>query len=470
MLARIRAGRDDAARPEDRVPRPALPLHLADRPLGGPRHPGAAGVDDPRARSRPRRRVSSRRRRARELGRFVVLTSPELEPGDAYPLGAEPLTVGRGAAGNDIALPGDEFSSTRHARFEPRRDGVYVEDIGSTNGTFVNGILLTREHRLDARRRRPDRRDLPTVRRMTRPLKLGQAAGETDTGRKRRRNEDAFVCAPPLFAVADGMGGAQAGEVASGLAAAALRESQVDAGGEARVAELVREANRRVHQRATSDAAASGMGTTMTVALVDPDGTVSLRARRRLARLPAARRQARAADRRPLARRRARPARRAVPGPGRGASPALGDHPRARHRSRRSPSTRSPSSREPGDVVLLCSDGLSSFVAERDDRADHHPLPLRPARRGARPDPCGQPRRRRGQHHRRPLRARRATGETDAEPDERTREYPSAARRRRDAPRRRRPLPGRRRHDRDAGRRAPTRPRRARASGRWRSS
>ena len=70
------------------------------------------------------------------------------------------------------------------------------------------------------------------------------------------------------------MGGAQAGEVASGLAAAALRETRVEAGGEERVAELVREANRRVHQRASSDAAASGMGTTMTVALVDPDGTV----------------------------------------------------------------------------------------------------------------------------------------------------------------------------------------------------
>ncbi len=103
-----------------------------------------------------------------------------------------------------------------------------------------------------------------------------QAFGSTDTGRKRRRNEDAFVCEPPLFAVADGMGGAQAGEVASGLAAAALRESGANGGGEARVAELIREANRRVHERATTDAAASGMGTTMTVALVEPDGSVAI--------------------------------------------------------------------------------------------------------------------------------------------------------------------------------------------------
>jgi pSer/pThr/pTyr-binding forkhead associated (FHA) protein len=62
-------------------------------------------------------------------------------------LDAHPLTVGRGA-NNDVSLPGDEYASTRHARFEPRRDGVWIEDVGSTNGTFVNGIRLTRERRL----------------------------------------------------------------------------------------------------------------------------------------------------------------------------------------------------------------------------------------------------------------------------------------------------------------------------------
>jgi protein phosphatase len=101
-------------------------------------------------------------------------------------------------------------------------------------------------------------------------VRIGQSASRTDPGKKRRRNEDAYVCEPPLFAVADGMGGAQAGEVASGLAAAALKENSVRAaGGESRVIELIQEANRRVHDRATHDAAASGMGTTMTVALVE---------------------------------------------------------------------------------------------------------------------------------------------------------------------------------------------------------
>jgi serine/threonine protein phosphatase PrpC len=97
----------------------------------------------------------------------------------------------------------------------------------------------------------------------------------TDTGKKRRRNEDDYVVEPPLFAVADGMGGAQAGELASSLAAGAVREEEGDLGsGERYVAELIQEANRRVYQRSSEDAAASGMGTTMTVALVE-DGNVA---------------------------------------------------------------------------------------------------------------------------------------------------------------------------------------------------
>jgi FHA domain len=82
-----------------------------------------------------------------ELGRLVVLSSPALDEGDVVALDAHPLTVGRGR-NNDIAIPEDDYASSRHARFEPRRDGIYVEDIGSTNGTFVNGIRLTRDRRL----------------------------------------------------------------------------------------------------------------------------------------------------------------------------------------------------------------------------------------------------------------------------------------------------------------------------------
>jgi PPM family protein phosphatase len=111
-------------------------------------------------------------------------------------------------------------------------------------------------------------------------MSVGRSFGETNPGRKRRRNEDAFVCEPPLFAVADGMGGAQAGEIASSLAAAAVSgglnggEEPEDA--EQAVVELIQEANRRVHDRATNDASASGMGTTLTVALARRDDVVAI--------------------------------------------------------------------------------------------------------------------------------------------------------------------------------------------------
>jgi serine/threonine protein phosphatase PrpC len=106
-------------------------------------------------------------------------------------------------------------------------------------------------------------------------VRLAGSAALSHAGRKRRHNEDSYVVQPPLFAVADGMGGANAGEVASSLAAAALQESDGDGtSGEQRVAALIEEANRRVFRRANEDREASGMGTTMTVAVVEDDRVV----------------------------------------------------------------------------------------------------------------------------------------------------------------------------------------------------
>ncbi len=101
-------------------------------------------------------------------------------------------------------------------------------------------------------------------------MTLRRVAALTDPGRKRRRNEDAYVCEPPLFAVADGMGGAQAGEIASRLAAASVRRLERGAGsGRDRVVAVIEEANRSVFERAAQDESASGMGTTLTVALLE---------------------------------------------------------------------------------------------------------------------------------------------------------------------------------------------------------
>jgi PPM family protein phosphatase len=106
-------------------------------------------------------------------------------------------------------------------------------------------------------------------------MTIGRATALSHPGRKRRRNEDAWVCQPPIFAVADGMGGARGGEIASRLAAAALRENETGSTGEDRVIGLIQEANRRVYERSSEDSDASGMGTTVTLALVE-DGAVTI--------------------------------------------------------------------------------------------------------------------------------------------------------------------------------------------------
>ena len=87
-----------------------------------------------------------------ELGvrsaRFVVVASPELRPESTIEV-AGPTVVGRDA-GSGIRLVHDEFTSARHARIEPRTDGVWVEDLGSTNGTFVNDAPITAARLLSA--------------------------------------------------------------------------------------------------------------------------------------------------------------------------------------------------------------------------------------------------------------------------------------------------------------------------------
>jgi PPM family protein phosphatase len=108
-------------------------------------------------------------------------------------------------------------------------------------------------------------------------VKRGRAAVVTDTGRRRLGNEDAYVFEPPLFAIADGMGGARAGEIAAGLAAAALEESGAETRGTEGIAAIITDANRRIWERSLADPATAGMGTTVTIALLDSAaGTVAM--------------------------------------------------------------------------------------------------------------------------------------------------------------------------------------------------
>jgi PPM family protein phosphatase len=100
-------------------------------------------------------------------------------------------------------------------------------------------------------------------------VRIGRAAWLTDTGRRRVRNEEAYVFEPPLFAIADGMGGARAGEVAAGLAAAALKDGRGTVSDEASLEARIAEANRQVWERSMADPRTAGMGTTVTVAFVD---------------------------------------------------------------------------------------------------------------------------------------------------------------------------------------------------------
>ena len=89
----------------------------------GPRQAEAAGLG---------------KRSSPSMGRLVVVNSPALEEESEYALDSAGITIGRGSQ-NTVALDDDEFASASHARVEPRQDGVWLEDAGSTNGTSVNG-------------------------------------------------------------------------------------------------------------------------------------------------------------------------------------------------------------------------------------------------------------------------------------------------------------------------------------------
>ena len=196
-------------------------------------------------------------------------------------------------------------------------------------------------------------------------LRVADKYAASDTGQQRRGNEDAFFVQAPLFVVADGMGGAQAGEVASGLAVDAFRGGLPDDGEptEVRLARLVQIANEEIHRRSRADADQAGMGTTLTAAYVDVDGVAiahvgDSRAYRwhdgRLERLTDDHslveeliRQGRLSE----AEAEEHPQRSII-------TRALGPEPLVQVDTRTSPA-------RDGDLFLLCSDGLTGMIGEQ---------------------------------------------------------------------------------------------------------
>src|ERR1019366_703080 len=107
-------------------------------------------------------------------------------------------------------------------------------------------------------------------------LRAAETIWKTDTGRQRRDNEDNAFARAPVFVVADGMGGAQAGEVASRLAIEAFERELPESGTpEERLAECVRAANRTIYEMSRSENERAGMGTTLTAAYLD-DGDLAI--------------------------------------------------------------------------------------------------------------------------------------------------------------------------------------------------
>lgn len=196
-------------------------------------------------------------------------------------------------------------------------------------------------------------------------LRVADKHALTDTGRQRRANEDACFARSPLFVVADGMGGAQAGEVASRLAVEAFEpglDENSDNSAEAALSARIRLANERIHKLAQSDRARQGMGTTITAAVVgEHDVAVAHVGDSRAYRLrdgtferltddhslvEELRRQGKLTDQEAID----HPQRSII-------TRALGPEPSVEVDSATWPA-------QPGDVFLLCSDGLTSMVED----------------------------------------------------------------------------------------------------------
>jgi PPM family protein phosphatase len=194
-------------------------------------------------------------------------------------------------------------------------------------------------------------------------LRAAETTCKTDTGRQRRDNEDNAYARPPVFVVADGMGGAQAGEVASKIAIETFEQGLPDGENpEERLAQRVREANREIYARSRAEHESAGMGTTLTAAYLDETSVAIAHvgdSRAYLFRDGALQRLTRdhsLVDE--LVRHGKLTEAQAAEHPQRSIiTRALGPEPEVEVDTWTYPA-------RPGDVLLLCSDGLTSMISE----------------------------------------------------------------------------------------------------------
>ena len=220
----------------------------------------------PEAGPEPELRGRSRGRRAPAPARQLVVVEGA-QAGTAVALGRLPVTIGR-AADCGLVLS-DDYASNHHARLVPAGDGWRVEDTGSTNGTYVADKQAPGAGRRGGRRPDPDRADRHGAAVVTLFLRVG---ARSDVGLVRDGNEDSLFAGHRLFAVADGVGGAAYGEVASATTISTLAALDGDATDDledplAALRSAVGTANDRLRELTDRDPKLAGMGTTLTALL-----------------------------------------------------------------------------------------------------------------------------------------------------------------------------------------------------------
>jgi len=195
-------------------------------------------------------------------------------------------------------------------------------------------------------------------------LRAAETSVRTDVGRQRRGNEDSSYAHAPVFVVADGMGGAQAGEVASQMVVESFAEGLPQEGSpEERLSVVVQRANRDIHARSRKEAESAGMGTTVTAAYLDEDSVALAHVGDSRAYLLRDGELARLTEDHSLVEELLRGGKlteeEALEHPQRSViTRALGIEPIVEIDTWTYPL-------RPGDVVLLCSDGLTSMISEQ---------------------------------------------------------------------------------------------------------